>query len=317
MALNKKYLLALQSLQGIGPQKILKIGNYIIDNNIEINDVEDLLPVLKNLKIKVNKSDINIDILKEAVSYATKLIALNEKEGIGITTFYDVDYPEILKKTINEEGKNDPPIVLYYKGDLSITNLPQLAVIGTREITSFGERAGEFLASQFSKQGFCIVSGLALGCDTVGHKSALSANGKTIAFLATGLDTIYPPENKELANEIIEKGGLLMSEYPIGIGVNRYNLVKRDRLQAGLAMATLVIQTGEHGGTMHAAKTTLLANKPLYVVKFSKDEQNKHEMSLGNAILVKNGARYISGSDNIKDIANYIKNYIAPKTDLF
>lgn len=317
MSLNKEYLIALKSLQGIGTQKLLKIGFYIQDNNININKAEDLLPVLTSLKIKVNKSEVDIDTLYEALSNAKTTIALNEREGIGITTYFDDDYPESLKDAINEDGKKDPPMVLFYKGDLSITQMPQLAVIGTREVTSFGEKAGEFLASQFCKHGFCIVSGLAVGCDTVGHKAALSVGGKTIAFLAHGLDTVYPPENEMLAQEIVEKGGLLMSEYPMGMGVNRYNLVARDRLQAGLAMATLVIQTGEHGGTMHASNTTLLANKPLYVVKFSKEEQNNHEKSLGNALLVKKGAKYISGSDNLEEIASIIRNYQKPSDSLF
>lgn len=317
MALSKEHLLALKSLPGIGTQKLLKIGLYIQDNNISINSIEDLIPILANLKIKVNKAEVDRDTIIDALNSSRSMIAIHESKGIGITTYFDEDFPEMLKETINEEGKLDPPMVLFYKGDLSITRSPQLAVIGTREITSFGEKAGDFLASRFSKQGFCIVSGLAIGCDTVGHKAALSVGGKTIAFLAHGLDTIYPPENELLAQEIVEKGGLLMSEYQMGVGVNRYNLVARDRLQAGLAMATLVIQTGEQGGTMHAANTTLMAMKPLYVVKFSKDEQNNHEKSLGNALLVKKGAKYISGADNIDEIANNILNYQKPSDSLF
>lgn len=310
MALTKEYLIALKGLPGIGTQKLLKIGDYIKDNRIDIKNTESLIPVLQTLKIKVNKADIGMDLLIEAMEKAKGVIEANEKAGIGIITYFDDDFPETLRDTINEEGKLDPPMILFYKGNLSITKMPQLAVIGTREVTSFGEKAGIYLTKKFCEQGFCIVSGLATGCDTVGHKAALASGGKTIAFLAHGLDSVFPPENKGLAQEILDKGGLLISEYPLGIGVNRYNLVARDRLQAGLAKATLVIQTGEQGGTMHASNTTLKANKPLYVVKFSNPEHNTHEKSLGNALLVKKGAKFINATDDLMFIADNIKNHV-------
>ena len=158
-----------------------------------------------------------------------------------------------------------------------------------------------------------------MGCDTCGHKGALKVGGKTTAFLANGLDSdsIYPPENKELAEEIVEKGGLLLSEYPIGTPVDRYSLVARDRLQSGLALATLVVQTGVNGGTMHAATATLQAGKPLYAMLFKDDATNKDDKCLGNALLVKKGAKYIKGDDNFDEISNVIKNWDPTQTGLF
>lgn len=197
--------------------------------------------------------------------------------------------------------------------------MPGLAVIGTREPTAEGSNGGKYLAGQFAKCGYNIVSGLAIGCDTCGHEGALSVGGKTTAILANGLDhdSIYPKENQELAEKIVENGGLLLSEYPISTIVNRYNLVARDRLQSGLSKATLVVMTGVKGGTMHAATATLKANKPLYVMRFKNEETNKHEKCLGNAYLVEQGARYISGGDNIDDISNQIKNNINVNKGLF
>ena len=317
MALTKEYLLAIKSLEGIGTVKLLKIGNYVEDKNIAISSPSDLVPIFDDLKIKVKKEKVTTEMLQKALSVARRTIEYNLQAGIGITTYYDEDYPSILRDTINEDGKLAPPMVLYYKGDLSITRMPGLAVIGTREITDFGKKAGLYLTQEFAKRGFCIVSGLAIGCDTVGHRGALDVGGKTIAFLAHGLDTVYPPENESLAQQIIDNGGLLLSEYPVGMGVNRYNLVARDRLQASMALATLVIQTGVQGGTMHAANTTLQYPKPLYVIKFKNNEENEHEKSLGNALLVEKGAKYISGGDDIDTIAENILNYQKPKTTLF
>lgn len=317
MALTKEYLLAIKSLEGIGTVKLLKIGNYVEDKNIAISSPSDLVPIFDDLKIKVKKEKVTTEMLQKALGVARRTIEYNLQAGIGITTYYDEDYPSILRDTINEDGKLAPPMVLYYKGDLSITRMPGLAVIGTREITDFGKKAGLYLTQEFSIRGFCIVSGLAIGCDTVGHRGALDVGGKTIAFLAHGLDTVYPPENEALAQQIVDNGGLLLSEYPVGIGVNRYNLVARDRLQASMSLATLVIQTGVQGGTMHAANTTLQYPKPLYAIKFKNNEENEHEKSLGNALLVEKGAKYISGGDDIDAIAESILNYQKPKTTLF
>lgn len=315
--LIKEYLIALSTLPGIGAKRILKIGNYICDNKIDISSPTDLLPVLQSLKIKVKQNFVTASQINEAYCDAQDLIKTHKSAGIGITTFYDEDYPAILRQTVNEEGKLDPPIVLYYKGNLSICNMPTLAVIGTREVSEYGRSAGVFLSQEFAKRGFCIVSGLAIGCDTCGHRGALDVGGKTVAFLAHGLDTVYPPENKELAEEIVAKGGLLMSEYPIGDKVNRYNLVARDRLQAGLSLATLVVQTGEQGGTMHAANTTLIDGKPLYAIKFKEDWQNQEHKTLGNALLVKKGGKYISGSDNIDSVAAEIRVQVKSNKTLF
>ena len=210
-------------------------------------------------------------------------------------------------------------MLLWYRGDFSITEQPCFAVIGTREATPEGIAGGTYLSGEFAKRGFNIVSGLAVGCDTCGHKGALKVGGKTTAILANGLDhnSIYPPENQDLAEEIVENGGLLISEYRIGTPVNRYSLVARDRLQSGLSLATLVVQTGEHGGTMHAATSTLQAGKPLYTILFKDDATNQHEKCLGNALLVKQGAKYIKGNDNFDEISNSVKNWKPIKTDLF
>ena len=317
MALAKDYIIALQSFKGIGSKTLLKVGNHIEDNEVTISSLADLANVLQTLKIKVNKENISVGMLEDAMLLAHRTIDINAREGIGITTYYEDNFPAILRETINEEGKLDPPVILYYKGDLSVCQMPGLAIIGTREITEFGISAGKYLAQEFAKRGFCIVSGLAIGSDTIGHKGALAVGGKTIAFLAHGLDTIYPPENTDLAQQIVDNGGLLLSEYPIGMSVNKYNLVARDRLQAGMSLATLVIQTGEHGGTMHAANTTLKALKPLYTIRFQNPKHNEHEKSLGNSLLVKKGAKYITGSDNLDVIAHDILNHMKPKISLF
>ena len=323
MSLTKVQILTLTCLKevgvkGVGPQKILSIGAAIQERNAMVDSYEDLAEIMKDMKEAAIRK-VTLSDLKEASQVVQRIIDTSAQANIGLVGYYDEDYPEILRETVNEEGKLDPPLLLWYRGDLSITKLPGLAVIGTREATPEGIAAGTYLAGEFAKRELNIVSGLAVGCDTCGHKGALKVNGKTTAILANGLDqdSIYPPENKDLAEEIVEKGGLLLSEYRMGTPVNRYNLVARDRLQSGLAKATLVVQTGKNGGTMHAATATLAAGKPLYTIFFKDEETRQHEKSLGNALLVSKGGKYIKGDDNIDEIVDAIMNRESFKEDLF
>lgn len=323
MALSKEQILTLTCLKevgvkGVGPQKIFAIGAAIDDRELEINSYEDLANLMSGMKEKaINK--VSLANLNDAYKVAQKIVEASSQSNIGLVGYYDNEFPDVLRKTVNEDGKLDPPLLLWYRGDFSITQLPGFAVIGTREATPEGVASGTYLAGEFAKRGFNIVSGLAVGCDTCGHKGALKVGGKTTAILANGLDhnSIYPPENQDLAEEIVQNGGLLISEYRIGTPVNRYNLVARDRLQSGLSLATLVVQTGEHGGTMHAATATLQAKKPLYTIYFKNEDTRQHEKSLGNALLERQGATYIKGDDNIDEISDKVKNWKPIKTDLF
>ncbi len=318
MGLTKEQILTLTFLKGIGPKKILSIGTTINDRELHVDSYEGLHEVMKGMKDK-KIQNVSLDDLNAAYRDARKTIEYSESKGIGLLGYYDEEFPQNLRNTINEEGKLDPPLLLWYRGDLSVLSTTGLAVIGTREPTKVGVAGGEYLAGEFAKRGLNIISGLAIGCDTCGHKGALKVGGKTTAILANGLDhdSIYPEENQDLAEEIVNSGGLLLSEYRIGTTVNRYNLVARDRLQAGLASATLIIQTGVKGGTMHAANATLMANKDLFVMLFKDEGTNNHEKCLGNAYLIKKGAKYIKGSDNIDSISENIKKTKTTVTDLF
>lgn len=291
-------IIALRNIKDCGNATINKICNYVIKNGISLGSptaLNDIFPELRKDKIVTSKlSNFDIYDANDAYRKAENILSIHERLGIKAVSLYDNSFPEILKSTINENGKADVPIVLFYKGDISATELPSISIIGTREPTDIGKQAGRFFGKVFAEKGFNIVSGLALGCDTSGHEGALDAKGITTAFLAHGLDTVYPPQNTELAENILGNGGILMSEHPAGTPVSKYSLVARDRLQAGMSMATIVIQTGVHGGTMHAANTTLLAHKPLYVVKYK-------DMSItqvqGNISLSHKGGEFITSSD--------------------
>ncbi|MDW5290975.1 DNA-processing protein DprA [Formosa sp. PL04] len=141
-----------------------------------------------------------------------------------------------------------------------------VAVIGTRNPTEFGIQEGYKLTKHFVENNFTIVSGLALGCDTVGHSCCLEHKGRTIAVLPNGVDKIYPKQNTKLASEIIKNGGALISEYPPGTAPKRNYFVERDRLQRELSNGICIIETKTKGGTMHTYKFVKKQNKQVGLV---------------------------------------------------
>lgn len=180
-----------------------------------------------------------------------------EQLDTRIYSLYDPDFPELLR-TIP-----DPPLALYVKGRLP-AGRKSVACIGTREPSEFGSVAAKRITNFLATNGWSIVSGLAIGIDTIAHKEALAAKGHTVAVLANGLDKIYPRENANLAHEILESGGALVSEQPFGVPAIGSNLVQRDRLQCGMSLATFVMQTDIVGGSMHTVRFTLLQHRLLY-----------------------------------------------------
>lgn len=306
--LTPELIITLQQLKGIGNRTILsKIGERILT---PISTLDELYSHLTTIKRKKIESISEYELI-EANKSAKKIITRTEKEKIGIITYYDPLYPDILRNCKDEQGKNNPPLLLYYRGNIEALKALGVAIIGTREPTPNGIRAGEFFANEFAKRGFNIISGLAIGCDTTGHKGALAARGLTTAFLGNGLDweSIYPKENLSLAQDIVTNGGLLLSEYPVGQSCDRYGLVARDRLQAGLACATIVIQTGVKGGTMHAVNATINSKKPLFAVEYKKNEDTRHDKVQGNIELIKDDKAKPLRSDTIDDAIRFIDNF--------
>lgn len=288
MGVNKEIILTLKGIKGFGTKSILALADAL--EGTTCNSIEQLCEIWTGLKGKKYEA-ISPEMLQYYYHQAKTQIAKCEEMGIGIITYYDAEFPQMLRNCTSEEGKQDPPLVLYYRGSLEALKKPGIAVIGTREPTANGIKAGLYYSKEFAKRGFNIVSGLALGCDTTGHRGALDAGGTTTAFLAHGLDwdLIYPKENLELAKEIVEKGGLLMSEYAPGTQGNRYFFVARDRLQAGLSYATIAVQTGVHGGTMHAVNATLNSGKPLFMVEYKNIEDLKSPQVKGNLKMIAEG----------------------------
>ena len=311
MALNTELLITLQQLKGIGNKTILELSKALTAKTID-----DLCEEWQSLRGRKYTKISELD-LRGANQIACRIIEASEFEGIGIISYFEDIFPKILKMCVDEDGKLNPPIILYYRGEIKALNKPGIAVIGTREPTAMGIKAGTFFAAELAKKGFNIVSGLAVGCDTTGHEGALSVGGTTTAFLANSLawNDMYPQANIELAHRIVENGGLLLSEYPLGYKGGKYAFISRDRLQAGLSYATLVVQTGERGGTMHAVNSTLVSNKPLYAIKYNYDADLQHQKVQGNIKLLNEGKALPFNTQNISENIEFLNKYVESYND--
>ena len=175
-------------------------------------------------------------------------------------TINDDIYPECLKEISN------PPLKLYYKGNLDLLKDERLiAVVGTRNPSSYGKLCCEYMVKKMTSANITIVSGFAKGIDSIAHKTSLLAGGKTIAVIASGLDIVYPASNLSLYREIEEKG-LILSEYEAGVKPFKFNFPQRNRIIAGLSKGTIVVESKDRGGSLITADLALEFNRDVYAV---------------------------------------------------
>ena len=202
-------------------------------------------------------------------------------------------YPEKLKNI------SCSPKELYCLGNLNLLNCKSIAIIGSRNYSDYGRRAAEEFAYNLASEDICIVSGMARGIDSFAHEAALSAKGKTIAVLGSGLDIIYPKENKKLYEDIVRNNGLIISEYPLGMPPRKQNFPARNRIISGLSDGVLVIEARKNSGTNITVDFALEQGKDVFVIPgniYSKTSD-------GTNFLIKEGAIPVT---NYKDILNQL-----------
>ena len=289
-------IIKLKLLPGFGPKNVELVSKAMVKLGLFLDDdiKAYVQQCIKTNYIRINK-ELTSEQYQKAIDEAKRIIDTSLNNNISIISQNDSDFPiqlKELKSYSNGKFKDVAPLILNYRGDLSsINNKKSIAIIGTRKPSVEGEEAGIYYGKYFAEKGYNIVSGLALGCDTIAHKATLNVhNGTTTAILAHGLHMISPKAHEKIAEEIVEKGGVLLSEYFYGTPAFKTYFVERDRLQAGLAIATIVIQTGIGGGTMHAAQATIDNNKILSAVSYRELQVRELENVRGNDYLIKRGA---------------------------
>ena len=188
----------------------------------------------------------------------------------------------------------DTPLGLYQKG--SIPDGPYISIVGTRAPSLYAQKICHELSSRLAQKGFCIVSGMARGIDAIAHQAALDANGKTIAFLGSGIDIIYPPEHLSLYREIATKGAVL-SEFPFGRKADRRTFPMRNRLVSGISSGTVVVESGASGGSLITARFAAEQGRSVFAVPGRVDQAS----SLGCHHLIREGATLIRNANDIID----------------
>ena len=223
--------------------------------------------------------------------------------GITVLSMDDPLYPQRLKEIY------DPPVVLYVRGNAEVLNQPGIAVVGTRHPTPYGSGMAERLACDLAGQGLVIISGMARGVDTAGHRGAISAKGKTVAVFGTGVDVIYPKENSRLSEQILSCGGALISEFPLGTFAAPQNFPIRNRILSGMSVGVLVVEAAEYSGTRITARLALEQNRDVFAVPGNVTNKN----SWGPNTLIKQGAKLVATWEDVwEDLPTEVRLALTP-----
>jgi DNA processing protein len=213
---------------------------------------------------------------------AARDLEASAKAGCQVVAYSSDDYPPRLKQI------PDPPLVLYVRGDVKVLSRHALAIVGTRRPTAYGSQVAQRLARDLAQRQLVIVSGLARGIDSAAHRGALEAAGKTVAVLGSGIDVIYPRENKRLAEQVTQCGALI-SEFPPGTSPAPENFPIRNRNISGLALGVLVVEAAEYSGSLITARLALEQNREVFAVPGNITSAQ----SFGPNHLIKQGAKLV------------------------
>lgn len=263
MISEKTYkLLVISKIPFVGKASLNTIASQITDWDLPLQDLASKyfggIPRVSST-----------EVFKEYISWADKMVSIAEEAGDFIISQQDEAYSKLLLNT------RDAPAFLYCRGNMELLNKPCIAIIGTREPSEDGKVICERVTKWFTEQDWVVVSGLALGVDTIAHSSCIKNSGKTIVVYGNNLNKIYPAENVELVNEVLSTDGLLISEYPYDNKPHRSQFVERDRIQAGLSAGVVLVQSDLTGGSMHASKSILKYDRYLIVLNQSKTDINQ------------------------------------------
>jgi len=213
----------------------------------------------------------------------------------------DAVYPERLLEIY------DPPAVIWIRGDATLLARPGIAVVGTRQPSPYGLGMAEMLSRDLANRRLTIMSGMARGVDTAAHKGTLDAGGKTVAVWGTGIDVVYPKENKKLAERIVESGGTIVSEFPLGTFPAPQNFPLRNRILSGMSVGVLVVEAGEYSGTRITARCAMEQNRDVYAVPGNVTNKN----AWGPNTLIKQGAKLTATWEDVwEDLASDVKHVL-------
>jgi len=288
-ALNSKlYWIGFNFVKGIGAVRFRALLDFFGDPAIAWQAPRDALlaaglgPKVTDNLLKI-RSEISLEKIWERMQ-AQQIICL---------TWEDDSYPRLLKEI------DQPPPVLYLRGELSPEDDWSVAIVGTRRMTVYGRQVAEDIASLLARNGVTVVSGLARGVDSAAHQAAIKAGGRTLAVLGNGVDQVYPPEHRHLAEEIISRGALI-SDYPPGTHPDSANFPPRNRIISGLSQAVVVVEAGITSGALITASFAADQGRDVFAVPGNI----LAPQSKGTNRLIQNGAHPLLDPQEILEMLN-------------
>ncbi|HQZ98490.1 MAG TPA: DNA-processing protein DprA [Pyrinomonadaceae bacterium] len=271
--------IALNMTPGVGPRAATKLLERFGSASAIFHARR---PELESLRIK--PATIESIIKREFFDTAETELKRVKEFGGDVLILDDGSYPALLREI------DDPPPVLYVKGDWQACfEQPGVGVIGSRMCSTYGENASEMLSRDLASRGVTIVSGLARGIDTAAHRGAIRGQGRTVGVMGTGIDTVYPKENTNLAREILSNGGCLVTQFPLGTPPLKDNFPYRNRIISGLSLGVLLIEATEKSGSLITARLATEQNREVMAVPGNITSRN----SVGTNYLIKAGAKLV------------------------
>lgn len=290
-------LLLLLTLPGIGPGRIRRLFQVF-------DSASRILKAPVQQLIRVDGIDYKLaEQIKTGGDEreARRQMALIEKQKVRCLTIWDPEYPAALKQI------SDPPLILFYRGELKPAHARAIAIVGTRTPSSYGKVVTSEITRQLSTRGITVVSGMARGVDAIAHHTAMQAGGQTLAVLGNGLDRCYPPENRPLYDQIPKQGALL-SEFFLGTAPDAPNFPRRNRIISGLSMGTLVVEAGDRSGALITAFYAVNHNREVFAVPGNITSPK----SRGCNRLLKQGAKLVQTVEDILEEIPAFDSAVAP-----
>jgi DNA processing protein len=254
--------------------------------------------------LRLRPETIESIIKREFENKAVEELERVKQLGGDVLILDDGSFPNLLREIA------DPPITLYVRGDWQACfDQPGVGVIGSRMCSTYGENASEMIARDLASRGVCIISGLARGIDTAAHRGAIRGGGRTIAVLGTGIDGFYPKENTRLVGEILEAGGAIVSQFPLGTPPLKDNFPYRNRIISGLSLGVVLVEATEKSGSLITARLAMEQNREVMAVPGNITSRN----SVGTNYLIKSGAKLVQQwQDVVAELPSEIAAEILP-----
>lgn len=274
-----KTWISLNMTPGVGPRKATQLLERFGSAD---NVFHALRSELEGLRLKAET--IQSILAKEFHDKAEEELNNVKKMGGDVLILDDGSYPNLLREIV------DPPITLYVRGNWQeCFEMPCIGVVGSRRCSTYGRNASEMLGRDLAEQGVCVVSGFARGIDSQAHKGAIEGKGKTIAVFGTGLDKVYPKENEKLVDEILDNGGVIVSQFPLGTPPLRENFPYRNRIISGLSYGVLLVEATERSGSLITARLAMEQDREVFAVPGNITSKT----SIGTNYLIKSGAKLV------------------------